>query len=109
MPRDDQIAPGSDDDREAAVATPTATPTTAPAAGEMRDRGTVWMTAGNGLVRPVRVRVGVTDGMVTEVAPVEPGTLPDGSAVVTGEVDPDDAAAAGTANPFVPQFGKRKK
>ena len=34
----------------------------------------------------------------------------DGSAVVTGEVDPNETAAAGgTSAPFLPQFGKRKK
>ncbi len=110
MPKDTQIAPGSDDDRDTAVAAPVAPPTTQPAPDEMRDRGTVWLSVGNGTVRPVRVKVGVTDGMVTEVAPLDPAALPDGSAVVTGEVDPSDATDAGaTANPFLPQFGKRKR
>jgi len=110
MPRDDQIAPGSDDDRSTPVPA-AAAPSTRPAddGDVLRDRGTVWLTAGDGLVRAVRVRVGVSDGTVTEVAPVDPGTLPDGSAVVTGEVDPAAyAAAGGTSNPFVPQFGKKK-
>ena len=106
MPRDDQIAPGTaaaDDD--AAAAQPAAQ-----AGGDaLRDRGTAWVVAGPGRVRPVRVRVGVSDGSVTEIAPVNPSGLPDGSAVVTGEIDPGEVVADGASNPFVPQFGKKKK
>ena len=112
MPRDDQLAPGSDTDRAAPPPPPSAPSATQPTADadELRDRGTVWLDAGNGLVRPVRVRVGVSDGVISEVAGVDPDDLPDGSAVIVGEVDPTaEATAGGTSNPFVPQFGKRKK
>ncbi len=104
VPRDDQVAPAADAAAPPAV---TAAAATDPALDELRDHGTVWLVAGNGRVRPVRVRVGVSDGAVTEVA-AEPGeTLADGAGVVTGEADPADAAV-GTSNPFVPQFGKKK-
>jgi HlyD family secretion protein len=109
MPRDDQILPGSDDDRADAAAASAVTPTTQQTAEEeMRDRGTVWLPAGDGKVRPVRVKVGVTDGMVTEIAPLDATALPDETPVVTGEADAGDPGSGGTSNPFLPQFGKHK-
>ena len=107
-PRDDQVAAG-EDNKAPAPPPPSAPGPAGASADAFRDRGTVWVTAGNGRVRPVRVRVGVTDGTVTEVAPTAADGLDDGAAVVVGETDPTDAAAAGTANPFVPQWGKKRK
>ncbi len=104
MPRDSQVVPGGEQER-ATAPTPAA-----PVEDGLRDRGTVWLAAGEGKVRPVRVRVGVSDGTVTEVAPADASAaLPDGSGVVVGEVDPGGGSdAGGTSSPFVPQFGKHK-
>ena len=111
MPRDDEVAPA--EPPRADVPTPSApTPAatgTVSADSALRDHGTVWVMAGPGRVRAVRVAVGLSDGTVTEIAPLDGQPLADGTPIVTGELDPADAAAAGeTSNPFVPQFGKRK-
>jgi HlyD family secretion protein len=68
------------------------------------DRATVWVEDG-GFVRPVKVRIGLNDGGLTEV--VE-GDLTEGMSVVIG--DAPQGGAEGTANPFTPQmFGGKKK
>ncbi len=67
-------------------------------------RGTVWIVSGK-FVRPVKIRIGPTDGIVTEVVSSEEDQLKEGSLVVTGQVKAHDAAAAGgTTNPFAPQL-----
>jgi HlyD family secretion protein len=67
--------------------------------------GTLWAKEG-AYVRPIAVKLGLTDGTWTEVTGegVKPGLV-----VVTGVVStemPADASAAGS-NPFLPQFGRR--
>ena len=111
MPRDDQVAGGDEGKPQATQPVSAPTPAATAAVNDgLRDRGTVWVPAGGGTVRAVRVRVGVTDGAVTEVAPEVAGALPDTAQVVVAEVDPAAAGdAGGPANPFVPQFGKKKK
>lgn len=66
-------------------------------------RGTVWIVSGK-FVRPIKVRVGPTDGIATEVISSDQDELKEGVAVVTGQVRPNDAAAGGTTNPFAPQM-----
>ena len=62
-------------------------------------QGTVWVRAGQ-FVRPLPVRTGVTDGIMTEVSG---DGLTEGTEVVTGEVSPDaDGARAAGTNPFAP-------
>lgn len=79
-----------------------------PAGGSRRARqketGTLWIVAGGGLLKPVEVKIGMTDGVDTELAG---GELKAGDEVVTGEVPPEEAAAGGT-NPFAPQFPRRR-
>ena len=58
------------------------------------------MPQGN-YVKPVKVRAGLSDGVMTEVSGDE---LQEGLAVVTGEQQQDVADDAGTKNPFAPQF-----
>jgi HlyD family secretion protein len=74
------------------------------AAPEKEDaRGTVWV-ADSGYVRPLRIRVGHSDGVNTEVLG---GELTEGTEVVVGEGRP--AQAVGDTNPFAPQlFGGKK-
>jgi HlyD family secretion protein len=67
------------------------------------DRGTLWVKAGE-FVRPVPVRIGLTDGSNTEIVG---GDMKEGMEVVVHEVQPigDDAPAT----PFLQRQGSRKK
>jgi HlyD family secretion protein len=67
--------------------------------GDGRGHGVVWVVNG-GHVRPVRVRLELTDGTVTEVAG---DGLTEGMEVVTGTQTETDRQT-GTRNPFAPQF-----
>jgi HlyD family secretion protein len=62
--------------------------------------GVVWVPEGN-YVRPVKVRVGISDGTMTEV---EGDELREGLAVVTGEEIQSDGSSSTTTNPFTPQI-----
>ncbi|HSI34911.1 MAG: efflux RND transporter periplasmic adaptor subunit [Phycisphaerae bacterium] len=84
---------------------PTATtqPTTAPAVEHAgHRRGVLWLQAAGNLVRPVKVRVGITDGTSTEVIADE---LKATDTVVVGESKAGAQAAEDARNPFLPQFG----
>jgi HlyD family secretion protein len=66
------------------------------------ERGIVWVEAGEYL-RPISVRIGLTDNTVTEVQSDE---LADSTEIVVGELHQNDGNA--TTNPFTPQmFGKK--
>ncbi len=80
-------------------------PSSAPATPSARaykgmGHGMLWVKDGQYL-KPVPVRTGITDGVMTEVAGRD---VTDGMIVVTGEkvTSADD----GVTNPFAPQFGK---
>ena len=66
---------------------------------EDADDGWLWMPDGD-FVRPIRVRVGASNGSMTEVAG---SGLAEGMAVVTG-MTAETAASDGGSNPFTPQF-----
>jgi HlyD family secretion protein len=68
-------------------------------------RGTLWVIVGNGLLRPIDVRAGITDGINTEVQGAE---LQEGMEVVTGEQQ-QQAGGKGTVNPFTPQMPRRSQ
>lgn len=71
---------------------------------EQRSRGTVWIVQGN-FVKPVKVRLGLTDGARSEV--IE-GDLREGLEVVTREAARNGGDS--TTNPFAPQmFGGKKQ
>lgn len=74
------------------------------------ERGRLWVLAASGLVRPVEVRVGMTDGTATEVS--GSGVAED-MQVVVGEESEDDASADAdgdkTSNPFLPKIPKGSK
>jgi len=71
---------------------------------ERHDRGTVWVED-RGFVRPVKVRIGLTDAAMTEIVS---GDLSEGALVVVGEVRQN--GNDGANNPFTPQvFGGKKK
>lgn len=70
---------------------------------ERGTRGTVWVEDGE-FVRPVKLRLGLTDGTSTEVLG---GDLKEGMNVVIGATQTQDEGAV--YNPFAPQIGKKDK
>jgi HlyD family secretion protein len=68
------------------------------------DRNIIWALQGK-YVRPVRVRVGLSDGEMTQVQGQD---LSVGLVIVTGTRD-QKAGSADTKNPFTPQFLRRSK
>jgi HlyD family secretion protein len=71
-------------------------------------RATVWVQDGE-YVRPVKVRVGLSDGNVTELVEVlDHGQLPEGAELITGENR--QSSGPKSNNPFAAQmFGGKKK
>ena len=67
------------------------------------DRGKVWVEDGD-FVRPVKVRIGLSDGLMTEITG---GDLQEGTPVIIGETH-DNNSAGGTTNPFTPQMFRNK-
>ena len=71
---------------------------------EQANQGTVWIQDGE-FVRPVRVKIGPTDGSVTEITSKD---LQENSEIITGTVQKSDTTNT-TTNPFTPQmFGGKK-
>jgi len=69
---------------------------------DTHDRGRVWVEDGQ-FVRPVKVRIGLSDGAMTEIVG---GDLKEGTPVVIGEVHGEPAG--GSNNPFTPQLFRNK-
>jgi HlyD family secretion protein len=65
-------------------------------------RGTLWLPQDD-QVRPLRVKVGLTDGTMTEVASPD---LQAGMPVVVSEVEKGEEPAGTAASPFTPQIFK---
>jgi HlyD family secretion protein len=106
-PQPAQIVP---DAREAANVKASAKRATAKSEGEKKtekteEHGTVYKEE-NGLVRPVHVKLGISDGVHTEIVS---GELKEGDALVVGETRRDADAANGGANPFTPRMFNAKK
>jgi HlyD family secretion protein len=82
--------------------------------GEDKDsshRGTVWAQDG-AFVRPVKVKIGLSDGANTEITAVMPGELSselkEGTTIVTGTQSKNNGD--NTSDPFTPKmFGGGKK
>jgi len=76
----------------------------APDAGkkDSHERGRVWVQEG-AFVKPLKVRIGLSDGAMTEIVD---GELQEGMPVVIGELH--EEAAATTSNPFTPQMFRNK-
>jgi HlyD family secretion protein len=79
--------------------------TPGPAQTEGNGQGVVWVLDGE-FVRPVRVRVGVTDDEVTEV---EGEGLSEGLEIVTGQEEQQSTTDTGTSNPFTPKIPRGGK
>jgi HlyD family secretion protein len=75
---------------------------------ERSSHGVLWVED-EGFVRPIRVRVGVSDGTNTEVVPEIAGELTDETRVVIG-LAPQNNGGGGGGSPFTPQiFGGKKQ
>ena len=69
-------------------------------------RGTIWVEQGK-FVRPVRVKIGLTDGTLTEV---EGDDLTEGLRVVIGEATKETAdGPSAERSPFTPQVGRGQR
>jgi HlyD family secretion protein len=68
-----------------------------------QDRSRVWVEDGE-FVRPVKVRIGLNDGAMTEITG---GDLQEGTPVVVGETH-DNNSSGGTTNTFTPQMFRNK-
>jgi HlyD family secretion protein len=64
--------------------------------------GRVWVSEGD-FVRPISVRLGLTDGIMTEV---KDGEVQPGMSVVVGESSTDPSVESG--NPFAPKLPAKK-
>jgi HlyD family secretion protein len=105
-PRKDQIAPEFRQEAQSATHAARAhQPTNAPT-GSVALRGTVWVEQQRGLVRPVNVRIGLTDGTMTEV---QGSDLAEGMPVVNPDQPLTSAARpASGGSPFTPQIGRSR-
>ena len=68
-------------------------------------RAIIWVPDGE-FVRPIKVRVGLTDGLMTEVVDVIKDQLTPETEIVTGE-NQTAASREGTVNPFGPRMRKK--
>jgi HlyD family secretion protein len=100
-PAPEQVAPEARD--EYLRARGAGKPADAPAEKGPPDRGALWAEDG-GFVRPVKVRVGLSDGVKTEIVG---GEVREGDAVVVGESAQPEGDAS---SPFTPKlFGPKKQ
>ena len=102
IPQAEQIASDSRKapERGSAVEGASRPKTPAEAGQEEVGRGNVWVPQG-ALVKAIPVRIGMTDGSMTEIQSDE---LKEETPVVVGEQSKDVAGAQTTTNPFAPQF-----
>lgn len=105
IPQPDQVASGASS-TAAAAGSGTKKGAKGAAKGEKETvrTGTVWLPNGR-TVRPLPVRLGVTDGSLTEVESPE---LKEGMLVVVGD-QPQETADRPSASPFTPQIFPKKK
>ena len=76
---------------------------------DAEDRGRVWVPTSRGLVRPLEVQVGASDGLVTEISG---SGVTEGLQVIIGEQgqeDEDDGDEQKSDNPFLPKPPKGSK
>ncbi len=66
--------------------------------------GVVWMQQGTSL-RPIKVRLGLSDSTKTEVQGDE---IKEGLRIITGQQQKQQTADSGTTNPFVPQIRRSR-
>jgi HlyD family secretion protein len=94
---------GGNPSRAADSAAPTSRPARASSGGD-HARGVVWVEDGN-FIRPVKLHLGVTDSVNTEVIS---GELTEGQKIITGDAPAGGSASDDARNPFAPQFRGRR-
>jgi len=106
-PAQDQITPSARKDEGGANFGPPGEgqtgeikPTTAPAHDPLNRPAKLWVKDGE-FLKPIPVRAGATDGVVTEVRGDD---IKDGMEIVTGEIIGGGDNSTAGANPFLPQF-----
>ncbi|MBA3035981.1 MAG: HlyD family efflux transporter periplasmic adaptor subunit [Desulfobacterium sp.] len=68
-----------------------------------KKRGTIWIIRSGKLLEPLRVSVGTSDGVITEI---EGNGLKEGLEVVIGQQVQTNSDTETTSNPFVPNMGR---
>lgn len=68
-----------------------------------KKRGTIWIIRSGKLLEPLRVSVGTSDGVITEI---EGNGLKEGLEVVLGQQFQTNSDTEDTSNPFVPNMGR---
>lgn len=101
LPQPEQIAPEFRQEFQERGGSPGTRPALAAKKGKEEGQGTVWVPQGK-YVRPVRVRLGPSDGSMTEVAAPE---LKEGLQVVVASAEKEGGAASEAGrSPFTPQI-----
>jgi HlyD family secretion protein len=107
QPQTEQIAPEAKPTQQANAQDTANNPrhaTTRQAADTSASHGVVWVRAGD-YVRPIPLRLGITDGSVTELQSTE---LNEGIEVVIGQTsNGTQTTTTATRNPFLPQMPAR--
>src|SRR5262249_42077677 len=104
-PAPDRVAPAYQDEYAASRQKRTAVSEMKPGKLRADNIGLVWIED-QGWLRPLRVRLGLTDGTLTEVLSVIDDDLEIGDRIVTGEVQ---GRASSESNPFAVQMWGKKK
>lgn len=110
-PEDNQLAPGAENPfTQKAGKKDIPRDGAKPADKKKPQGGVLWVRDADqpNRVKPLKVRTGISDGVVTEVMPITENTALEGLQVVIGEQRASDqAAATETTNPFAPKFPSR--
>jgi len=109
-PNDNQLAPGAANPFTAKPAKKDAKDAAKSSEKKKAHSAVLWVCDADAptRVRPLKVRTGITDGVVTEVSPESAGaTLENVHVVLAEQREPNDAASTETTNPFAPKFPGR--
>ncbi len=108
-PSDNQLAVGAENPFNAKASAKDGKDAAKPADKKKGRTGVLWVCDPDHptRVKPLKVRTGITDGVVTEVAPSAEGTTLEDVQVVIAELREADPATTETTNPFAPKFPGR--
>lgn len=112
-PNDSQLAAGAENPFTAKAGKRDAAKGGGKAADKKKSHsGVLWVrdTSNPNRVKPLKVRTGISDGVVTEVMPLaDDATLEEVEVVVAEQREANGADATETTNPFAPKFPSRGK